>query len=349
MIAVRQYVIAGHLCLVSLLSASCGGNNNDEVEQSERRVAVKAQIVDRSDQVLVKTFTGSLEGEKQAVLYAKLAEAVEAVNVREGQTVTEGQVLLVLDKYGPSSRYSSVLSVYRNSEKNFSKMEYLFKEGAISESAYDAARTEYEVNKAAFDAVSRLVEIRSPIAGVATSVAVSEGDLVQLGQVLATVATVERLRVKFAVNEEYIGRFRIGSEVTVSSEAVGGKLVGQATSISESADPVTRSFEVEVLVDNAEGVLRVGTFVRIDVVLQALDGVLTIPRPSVVTLNNQPVVYIVRGDVARKKSISLGLDLGPSVVVDEGLAAGDTLVTLGQNFLTDGIKVNITDWTQADR
>ena len=164
------------LCFTVLLNVSCSEDNQET--GSERTVAVKALVVGTSNEQISKTYTGSVEGEKQAIIYAKLSEAVERVLVSEGQQIKADDVLLTLDRYGPTSRYNQSLSLSRNSEKNYKKMEYLYKEGAVSESEYDAAKTDYEVNKAAFEAVERLVEIHSPIAGVVTSLHVSPGDLV---------------------------------------------------------------------------------------------------------------------------------------------------------------------------
>ena len=201
------------------LFLSCGGNDETQQGPQEQVLAVKAMLIQKTSQDVMKTFTGSLEGEKQADIYAKLAESIEKIHVKENQKVSANQVLMSLDRFGPSTRYNETNSLFLNSEKNFNKMEYLYKEGAISESQYDAARTEYEVNKANFEAVSKLVDIQTPIAGVVTAIDVSEGDFVNIGRKLATVATTGRLRGKLGVNSDEVKDFEKGMEVTVTSTA----------------------------------------------------------------------------------------------------------------------------------
>ncbi len=335
------YLIMTTAVLAALqIFVACG--QAPKQETTERSIAVKAAIVMESDQAITKSYTGSLRGERQAVVYARLAEAVQEVLAKEGQRVIADQVILTLDRYGASSQYTQAQSVFLNAEKNYNKMAFLYKEGAVSESEHDAAQTEYEVNKATFQAVAKTVEVSSPIAGVVTSMEVSPGDLVSVGQKLATIATTERLRVKFGVNADEIGHFAIGSEVIVSSDAVEGQLPGKIIANAGSADPVTRSFQVEALFDNASGHFLPGMFVRVEFVRERLGAVVSIPRKVILSLDGRDIVFVVKDGKAEKRAVNLGADLSGDVVVTSGLAAGDTLVILGQDYLDDSTKVNVT-------
>lgn len=328
--------------VVLLLALLAGCANEATVETAEPAIAVKAQIVKASDRAVTSTYTGTLEGEKQTVVYSRLSEAVEKVLVKEGQQVNADQILLTLDRYGASSQYSQTQSVYLNSEKYYKKMKFLYDKGAVSESEYDASKTQYEVNKASFDAVSKMVEVSSAISGVVTSVKVSPGDLVTVGEKLVTVATTDRLRVKFGVNADEIGDFRMNSEVTVTSDAVTGHLEGKVVAIAGSADPVTRSFQVEAQFDNAAGLFRPGMFVRVGFVKERLESVVAVPPKAIMSYNGESVVYLVNNGRAVRTPVTRGLELTGHVVVKSGLTVGDTLVVLGQDYLGDSTKVNIT-------
>ena len=321
---------------------SCTGNE-EQVAAERPTLAVEAMVLGLSDETMVKTYTGTLEGEKQAVIYAKIAEAVEAVHVREGQSVRAGQVMISLDRTGPSSRYREALSLYRNAEKNSQKMQYLFSEGAVSELQNDAARTNYEVAKAGFEAAEKLVEVQSPIDGVVTSLKVSRGDFPAPGQELATVATVDRLRVKFDINTADVRLVNEGDSVVVSSEAVNRQATGVIVAVARSADPTTRSFQVEAALDNPDGAFHPGMFVRIDLVLQRLSDIMVVPRGAVLSMTDQQIVYVVSGSAAHRRTVVLGTDLDGRVVISSGLAHGDTLIVTGQDYLEDGDKVNIVN------
>ena len=117
---------------------------------------------------------------------------------------------------------------------------------------------------------------------------------------------------------------------------------GEVSAIAGSADPMTRTFEVEAVFGNRAGIYRPGMFVRIKHIQERLESVIAVPRAAVLTLDGKETVYVVEGGLAKKRLVTLGPDLVGHVVVESGLTAGDKLVTLGQEYLDDGMRVNIT-------
>ncbi len=337
-----RLALAGVIAAMAALLAC----SNETVQTSAPlAVVVQTTVVTPVSRTLARTYTGSLEGIRQAVLRARLAEPVESVYVREGDTVAADQVVLTLDRDGPSSQYAQTRSLYLNAEKRYRKMKYLYEQGAVSEIDFDAARTEYEVRKAAFESVKRLVEVRTPIAGLVTSVRVRPGYQVVLGQELATVAETDSLRVRFGVDDDEVGYFIEGSAVTVTSPATGAEVEGRVVAVARAADPLTRTFEVEAVFDNRAATFHPGQFVRIRHVHQRLDSVLVIPRAAALDKDGRSIVFVVRGGVARMQPVELGMDLDGEVVVREGLLPGDTLVTLGQEYLQDSMPVSASTVT----
>ena len=113
---------------MTLLMMSCSGDNSDETAEikTEREIPVKVLVAKASTEELVRTYTGTLEGKKQAVIYSKIAEAVNKVLVREGNQVKADQVIVSLDNYGASSSYQQNLAVYKNAEKKMANKKYGF-------------------------------------------------------------------------------------------------------------------------------------------------------------------------------------------------------------------------------
>lgn len=328
--------------LAALLVTSCADNNDGVEQQAPKATPVEAKIVQTSSYDVTRGFTGTLVGEKQAEIHARIAEAVDRVLVTEGQSVKEGQALILLDKGGPASTYRKAESLYRNAEKNHENLKYLFEQGAVSESQYDAAFTEYEVARASFESVAQLVEIRSPIDGVVTSLKVAAGDYLQLGENLATIATLANLRVTFGVNARDVATIRTGDTVMISSSDIDMAVPGTVISIARSADPLTRAFDVEAQVTNSGIGLHPGMFVRASVVLERWRNVIIVPHEAVVELDNRQTVFVINNGVAHKRSVIVTAKILTGVIIEDGLAVGDTLVTLGQTYLDDGFEVTIT-------
>ncbi|NOY88186.1 MAG: efflux RND transporter periplasmic adaptor subunit, partial [FCB group bacterium] len=273
------------ILLMTIFLVSCNKNNANKENEKKQVISVKVEIVKPQNVQISSSYTGSLEGEKQAVIYAKIAEAVEKINIHEGREVKAGDVIMTLNKTGPSSRYQQAKALYENAQKIYKKMEYLYQEGAVSETRYDAAKTEYEVDKASFDAAQQLVEIKSPINGMVTSVDVSVGNFIHLGQNLATVASTSKLRVKFYVNASEISFFQKGAHIYITSDEFPQEAQGEIITIASSADPLTRTFEIEALIDNSEGFFKPGMFVKVLYIQKELKNVITVPQKSVLIFN----------------------------------------------------------------
>lgn len=328
--------------LLMLTFFGCSGQKEEGPVIVERAVAVQGKVIVRTGASLTKNFTGTIEGEKQAVLSAKISEAVEKVLVREGDFVKGNDVLIMLDRSGPSSNYTQASSVFQNAEKNYNKMKFLFDEGAVSESQFDGARTEYEVAKANFDAARQIVEIKSPINGMVTSIDVSAGDYLYPGQTVATVASVDKLRIKLGVSGTDVGLFTRGSDVKVSAgSSTPLNADGKVVKVAQSADPETRTFTVEIEINNSANKLKPGMFGRAEIIAKSLNDIIIIPRSAVISGADENFVFVAADSLAHKRIVKLGVDFDGSIQILEGLNQGDTLVTIGQNYLDDGKMVKV--------
>jgi len=337
------------LIIIMISLTGCSGNKTQATVNDRKAISVKGEAVVAISKELKKSFAGNFEGQKQAVIRAKIAEAVEKIDVKEGDYVRANDVIVSLDKSGPTSSYMQSYSVYQNAEKNFNKMKYLFDEGAISESQFDGSRTEYEVSRANYDAALQTVELRSPINGTVTSLNVAVGEYVAPGMQVATVATTDNLRMKFGVSGYDIGFIDEGAGVQVSVDAES-LLVGKGTviTVARSADPATRSFQVEVEVDNSSHLFKPGMFGKANITVGEYNNIIVVPRIAVINRNDKDYVYVYSGGKALSREVALGIDFNGSSEVKSGLNAGDTLITVGQNYLEDGIEVNLARFVNTD-
>ena len=118
---------------------------------------------------------------------------------------------------------------------------------------------------------------------------------------------------------------------------------GRVASVARSADPSTRTFKVEVLINNADNTMRPGLFVRADIPLENLAGVIAVPQQSLIARADGQTVFVIVGGVAYERQVTAGADLGGRIVITSGLSPGDTLVTLGQDYLQNGSRVKLVD------
>ena len=338
-----RYSSANFLLVPVLLALffGCGthGQDPDAKKAIERREAVPIQVtvVQPKDLLVTRMFTGTLEGEEQANIVAKISERITEIRFRVGDFVKQGEIALSLDKSGPSSQYYQAEANFDNAEKNLQRMKALLKEGAISQQSLDATQTTYDIAKANFEAARSSVELTSPIAGVVTAVNVNVGDLATPGAVLITVANINRMKVIFNIGEGDVPRFSLGQRVRVYTEFKSDRLVeGRIIQLAKSADVRSRSFEVKALFTNTpDKWFKPGMFCKAEVRLVNRKGSLVLPNEAIMSGGAQKSVFLVHGGMAFRRNVQLGETDGEMTEILGGVQKNDTVATVGLNDLRD--------------
>lgn len=307
-------------------------------------VPVETARVERQSLAVTKNYTGSLEGEAQANIVAKISERVTAINGTVGQSVQRGRTVIALDKSGTTSQYFQAEANYKNAEKNLERMKALLLEGAISQQLLDATQTAFDVARANFEAARSAVELVSPISGVVTALNVNLGDLAQPGAVLATVADIHRMKVIFSINEADVMQLAAGQSVEIWSEGgPEGRVQGKIVQISRSADVRSRSFEIKALFPNtADQWYRPGMFCKVAVTISPRSNTLVVPAAAILSDGLTSRVYKVVGGRAIPQPVRTGISDGARVEILEGVTEQETVVTTGATNLRDSSLVAVT-------
>ncbi len=337
------------LMIIALFVIQACGEKPEETGTTDKTtyidtISVEAQTVEVKELALSKTFSGTLEGEEQANIIAKIPETITKIRVKVGDYVKTGSVLFELNKSGASSQFFQAQAAYLNAEKNFERMQNLLKEGAISQQAFDLVETGYEVAKANFDAARSTVEITSPLSGVVTAINVNLGDLTNPTIPMATVANIGRMKAIINVGESDVPNFFVGQQTKIYS-VMNPDLIqtGKITQLSKSANIQSRTFEIQSTFSNTQDRwFKPGMFCRVAVDMKSKKDALTIPLSAVVKSGEADGVYIINDSKSYLKTITLGLSDGKNVEVISGLKSGDKIVTLGMNNLKDGTVVVVT-------
>ena len=345
---IKQVFIA--ILIVALFVIQACGEKPQETKITDKTIyidtiSVEAQIVELKELSLSKTFSGSLQGEEQANIIAKIPETITKIRVKVGDYVKAGSVLFELNKGGAASQFFQAQAAYLNAEKNYQRMQNLLKEGAVSQQAFDGVQTQYEVAKANFDAARSTVEITSPLSGVVTAINVNLGDLANPQMPMATVANIGRMKAVFNAGEVDVPSFYVGQPVKIFSEIDPEKIqAGKILQLSKSANIQSRTFEMQAIFTNTKDRwFKPGMFCRVAVDMKSKKDALSIPLSAVVKSGGTDGVYIINDGKSYFKTITIGLSDGKNVEVISGLKSGDKIVTLGMNNLKDGTVVIVSN------
>jgi membrane fusion protein, multidrug efflux system len=333
-----KYVGIG-IAMTAILISGCGKKDAKQTEIP--KIAIQVSPVEKGDLLVVRGYSGTLEGARQSQIYAMIPERVVELPVSEGQYVKKGDPIIKLDKAGVNSHYNQAFAAYQHSKDNFEKMERLYQQQAISEMDFKSAKTGYEVAEADFIAARGSVELSSPIDGVVTDISVNLGQQAPLGVPIATVAATQKMRMTVYVVGSEIGKLKTGQEANVVIES-GDSITAKITELSSSADPETRLFRVEMEMENSGGVLKPGMFARAQIVVADLRQVLAVNNDAVFFDEGISKVYVVQNDTAFAKSIEIGLGDGRKTQVLSGIDSGQLVVVTGKNNLRDRTPVTIT-------
>lgn len=333
------------LMLLILLIEGCGTNEqNDKKEKKVTdAIAVRTEKVVRKDIDITKVLSGTLEGEEQANVVAKIPERITAIKVKVGDYVKAGDLVATLDKTGASSQYYQAEAAFLNASKDLERMKALLKEGAISQQMFDGAQTAFNIAKANFEAARSVVELTAPISGVVISLNVSVGDIASPVTPLMSIASIGTMKVIFNPGEGDIAKIGNGTTVDLFSEQKPDIVIrARVTEKSKSADPLSRTFQVKALFPNtSDRWFMPGMFVKVKLNLDKRQQILVVPNVSLVGTGDSRLVYVVENGIAVQKTVKTGISDGTYTEIISGLNEGQEVVTIGALTIQNGSVVTV--------
>lgn len=287
---------------------------------------------------------GSLRSDESVVLRPEVAGRIQAIEFKEGQPVTRGQVLIRLDDSVPRAELAQARANLTLAQSHYRRAVELQGKGFVSQQARDESASTLKVQEAAVAlAQARLdkMTILAPFAGIVGLRSVSVGDYVNQGQDLAPLEAIDPLKVDFRVPEMYLSKVRVGQQLTLRLDALPGQeRQGQVYAVSPLVDAGGRSILLRATVNNNDAVLRPGMFARVQLMFNQ-DKALVAPEAALSPSGETQYVYRVKDGKAEKREVTIGERREGRVEILTGVAVGDQLVVAGIQRVTDGAAVNV--------
>lgn len=315
--------------------------------EEETTVNVKVISAEYSSISQTTPLSGRISPADEVAIVPLAAGQVTAVNVKVGDHINAGTVLFEIDKSQVSSSYNQAKAAYDLAATTYSNMEALYAEGAISKSDYDSAKVQYISAKETFNTAAEAYSnysVTSPIDGYVTSLSVSVGSIA--GQSMAaSVANTDALEINTTVSEYLAGMIKVGDQVNVYVSSLGNEpYKGTITAFSPAPALGTLTYPVTISLDNESGDLISGMFAEIEIVADQAEETICIPSDAVILKGGNTVVAILdKENIPSYKKVTTGIDNGDFVQILSGINEGDIVVVSGQDFVTEGEAVNITE------
>lgn len=294
---------------------------------------------------------------RTAAVLPALAGRLVDLKVSLGQRVVRGQLLAVLDSgdlaqaFGDAEKAAATLQLV---EKNLARQVEQNKIGAISDRELDQARSdraqalaEYTRTRARLKALgvqpeggrpaTRLLEVRSPLAGSVTSLAVAPGSVVNdPTQPLMSIADLSTIWVTAMVPEKDVAAVAPHQDADVSLEAYPGRVLhGKVLFVSDVIEPDTRRARLRIAFANVDYSLKPNMFATVTLT-GASQSRVVLPSSALLMNNNRVSVFVATAPwTFERRVVETELEEGSSVTIGAGLAGGEQVVVSGGILLND--------------
>lgn len=295
---------------------------------------------------------GSVVSDERVEISSRLAAYVRAINVREGEAIRRGQVLVQLDARDQQAAVQQAQAqralreaALRDAERTLEDTRTLFKRGLVADAArrraqleYDSAEQALRAQEAALRATQaqlRYTEIVSPVDGVVAQRLARTGDLVTPGRPLLVVESDTALLFETAAAESQVQHIAVGDVAQVSIDATGQRYRATVLRVVPSGDPVTRRFMVKLQLDDAAG-LTPGLFGRSRFKVGETEG-LRVPDAALAQRGGLTGVFVVgENNRLNYRWVRTGRREDGLTEITAGLQAGETILAQVPETVRDG-------------
>jgi membrane fusion protein, multidrug efflux system len=245
---------------------------------------------------------GTLRAARGADLALDVAGLVAHVNVRSGDDVKSGQLLLELVDTDEIANLHQLEAQASLSQVTYERAKQEIAVHVIAQADYDQAAADLKVKQAAVaqqQAIIAKKQLRAPFSGRAGIVTINPGTYLNAGTVIVTLQELNPVYVDFYVPQKDVAQVQPGQKALLTFDAFHGKsFPGTVNAISPKVDSDTRNVQVEAEVPNPDRVLRPGMFANVSVDVGTQQRYLTLPQTAVVYNPYGETVYVVK-----KKSV----------------------------------------------
>ncbi len=332
----RNQLIVVSLTVLALLTA-CSGDKETTLTDNEK-VMVKTETVHMQEVEQLSEFTATVQANVTNKIAPQSPVRIEKLHVEVGDHVRAGQLLATMD----ATNLKQTKIQMDNQEIEFNRIDELYKVGGTSKSSWDAQKASLDVSRESYRNLMQNNQLLSPISGIVTARNYDSGDMYN-GPEVYVVEQIRPVKLMVNVSESFFTQVKKGMTVQVKLDVYGNETFeGKVHLVHPTIDPATRTFPVEVRIDNNDERVRPGMFARVTMNFGTQSHVVA-PDLAIVKQSGSGdrYIYVYRNGTVSYNKIELGRRMGDRYEVLSGVEDGDQVVVAGMNRLTNGMTVEV--------
>ncbi|BHH85681.1 efflux RND transporter periplasmic adaptor subunit [Desulforhopalus sp. 52FAK] len=288
---------------------------------------------------------GTIEPWQKLSVLSKVEGTVIEVKVSEGDKVTKGQPIALLDPSDYKIALNSARADYDLAAAHQKRTARLNAEKVISVAEMEEVEARLKTSKARLDKAILLLsrcEIKAPISGIVQRLDAREGAFLNAFDPIAEILQINRVKAVIGIPESDVSLIRDIQVVQLKIQALDDKEVtGRLHFLASSPETSARLYRLELTIDNGDNLILPGMFFRAHIVKRVIHDTISVPLFSVIKRNNKQFVYLEENGVARQAPVELGIMEDWQVQVRKGLSPGCRVVVEGHRSIDQGHKLNV--------
>lgn len=322
--------------------AACGGQSAPEKAQKEdnnQAPKVKTQQVVARDVEQIYEFTATVEPIVKNNINPTTPGRIRQIFVEVGDKVVKGQRLAQMDAVNLVNSETQI----ENFKRIYNRVSELYAVGGASQQELDNARLQLTLAETNLKTLQENTLLLSPISGIVSARNYDDGDMYNGQQPILTVMQINPVLLKINVSETFFSKVKQGMKVDVTLDVYEKESFrGKVSLVYPTIDERTRTFGVEIKLDNPNSKVRPGMFARVNINFGAINRVV-VPDQAIIKQagSGARFVYLLEGDKVSYKQIELGRRIDKEYELISGIESGAEVVVSGQGKLADGIAVEV--------
>ncbi len=355
------------LLLIGILAAGCSTSNNSENDMNSSPKENRAIPVSLIDLKPVRVewmldVVGLIHPNKDVHISSEVAGKVIKVDFNNGDYVNKDDVLVKLDdeykRYDLIRAESQIMIAkadYDKSELDYKRYKKLFESKDISEFELeniglkrDVAKAGHMAAEAGYKAARRQyndTNIKAPFAGFLSQKKVAVGGLIKPGVPIGKIIDIRIVKSNVEIIESDMPRIKVEDDVKIHLDTYPDEaFAGKVSSISPEANPVTKTFLVEIeLTNTADFKLKPGMVAKCKIITEVTDSTFLLPQNAVYENGSKRYIFININNKAVKNPVKTGRTYENKIEIIDGLQGHEKVVITESLFLNDGSKIVIQD------
>lgn len=333
--------------IAAMILHGCGDGSGETTDQKiEKKIPiVKVKQIESSvfsDNFkvvgLIKPFTSAKVSSEEGGVITYLTKD-------KGSYVRKGEVIARLKKDVEMASLEQTEAQVELARMNYEKQKQLYEDNATTEIQYLTAKWQYEAAVRGADILRTRLKtgfVRSPISGVVEDKFMNKGEMSAPGSPIFSIIDVSTVKISAGVPEMYITKVKMGQSVNITVDVLPGvNFEGKISYVAPSLSGVSRTFEVEILINNREKLLKPGMNANVQISEYTRTDAVVINQDLIVDYGDEQYLFVLDGDIARKRVIKLGGRNENMVLIESGLNPGEKVIYEGFQSVKDGDKVQV--------